>query len=211
VPLDDIREELASRVIEVAGRAREAAQRGDGMAAVRALDRALWLEAWERALRRVAKRLATRLDTEIDLAGRRARMSRRRRRARLLTGVERRAIGARLASGAGAFVAALDALDEAAERARRSKGIDAAVRAEWVDALLSAARRLEAAWLVLEDEAEHEAARWLPEIADAAAWRPSLWPVLALGAPLAAVLLWLGLVVGGYLPAPAPLARWLGF
>jgi hypothetical protein len=211
VPLDDIREELASRVIEVAGRAREAAQRGDGMTAVRALDRALWLEAWERALRRVAERLATRLDTEIDLAGRRARMSRRRRRARLLTGVERRAIGARLASGAGAFVAALDALDEAAERARRSKGIDAAVRAEWADALLSAARRLEAAWLALEDEAEHEAARWLPEIADAAAWRPSLWPVLALGAPLAAVLLWLGLVVGGYLPAPAPLARWLGF
>jgi hypothetical protein len=38
-----------------------------------------------------------------------------------------------------------------------------------------------------------------------------LWPVLAVWTPLAAGLVWVGLVWGGYLPAPAWLAALLGF
>jgi hypothetical protein len=73
------------------------------------------------------------------------------------------------------------------------------------------ARRLEAAWLALEAEVEEERARWNPEIEAIAKWRPSLWPVIALWLPLGVVLVWLGLILGGYLPAPAWLARQLGF
>src|SRR2546427_3090727 len=82
---------------------------------------------------------------------------------------------------------------------------------DWQEALRAAARRLEAAWLALEDEVAAERQRWAPEIADVAAWRPALWPVFVLWVPLAALLLWLGLVLGGYLGAPAWLAARLGF
>jgi hypothetical protein len=44
-----------------------------------------------------------------------------------------------------------------------------------------------------------------------ARWRPALWPVALLWAPIATALIWLGLVLGGYLPAPAWLASRLGF
>ena len=43
------------------------------------------------------------------------------------------------------------------------------------------------------------------------AWRPSLVPVFLLWLPFATALVWLGLVIGGYLPAPAWLAVLLGF
>jgi hypothetical protein len=48
-------------------------------------------------------------------------------------------------------------------------------------------------------------------MADVARWRPPLWPVFAWWIPCAAALVWLGLVVGGYLPAPTWLAQRLGF
>jgi len=44
-----------------------------------------------------------------------------------------------------------------------------------------------------------------------ARWRPSLVPVVLWWLPVAALLVWLGLVLGGYLPAPAWLAARLGF
>jgi hypothetical protein len=58
---------------------------------------------------------------------------------------------------------------------------------------------------------EEEHKRWQPEIDTLAAWRPKLWPVLVAWLPLGVLLLWLGLVMGGYLPAPAWLAALLGF
>src|SRR5260221_713534 len=75
----------------------------------------------------------------------------------------------------------------------------------------AAARRLEAAWLALEGEVEEERRRWTPEIETLTRWRPALWPVALLWAPIAAALIWLGLVLGGYLPAPEWLAQRLGF
>ena len=211
IPVDDIREELATRVIELAGEARGAAAREQRDAVLEALGRRAWLAAWEHAVRRTAERAARALDDGIVRAARRVRMPRREWRRRILSAAERRAIVARLGSGAERFVAALDALAAAAAHAREASVLDKAAHAEWQDALRATARVIEAAWLALEDELALEARRWAPEIDAVASWRPPLWPLLLLWAPIAAALIWLGLVLGGYIAAPLWLAVRLGF
>jgi hypothetical protein len=211
IPLDDAREELATRVIELAGEGRKAAAREDREAVLAATGSAVWLAAWEQSVRRVADRVSQALDQAIELAGRRVRMNARRWRKRLLAPAERRAIAARLAAGGEGFVAALRDLDRASAAVRQASVVEREAHAAWQDALQVAARRLEAAWLALEAAVEAERDRWAPELADVAAWRPSLWPVLLLWFPFAALVLWLGLVLGGYLPAPAWLAQLLRF
>jgi hypothetical protein len=83
--------------------------------------------------------------------------------------------------------------------------------AAWQEGLRTVARRLEAAWLALESEVEEERRRWDGELETIAQWRPALWPIFVFWVPLAALLVWLGLVLGGYIPAPAWLASRLGF
>ena len=211
VPLDDIREELATRVMELAGEARGAAAREDRDRVLDAVSRRAWLSAWEGAVRRAGERVTAALDGEIERAARQVRMPRGQRRRSLLTGPEKRAIAARLAAGGETLVAALDALDGVTGRVREASVLDKAAHADWQEALRTAARRLEAAWLALETQVADEQRRWADEIDAVARWRPSLWPLLALWAPLAVALVWLGLVLGGYLPAPAWLASRLGF
>src|SRR5207244_3787852 len=118
---------------------------------------------------------------------------------------------ARAAAGGEPLVAALDALDAVATRGREASVLDKAAHAEWQEALRTAARRLEAAWLALETQVADEHRRWADEIDAVARWRPSLWPLVTLWTPLGVALVWLGLVLGGYLPAPAWLAARLGF
>jgi len=211
VPLDDLREELATRVMELGGQARAAAAGEAREQVLEAVSRRAWLAAWEAAVRQAAARVTAALDGEIERAARRVRMPARRRRRRLLTGSEKRAIAARLAAGGEAFVAALDALDGAGLLVRDAGVLDKTLHAEWQDALRAAARRLEAAWLALETGVAEERRRWAVETDAIARWRPSLWPVIVGLTPLAAGLIWLGLVLGGYLPAPAWLAGRLGF
>ena len=215
VPLDDIREELATRVLELGGEGRAAAAReAEGDERARILEttgRRAWAAAWDNAVRRAANRVADALDAELTLTAREVRLPRRRLRRHLLTNAERRAIAARLGTGGGTFVVALDALEAAAARAADASVLEKDAHAAWQEALRTVARRLEAAWLALETEVEQEHGRWEPEIVTLAAWRPSLWPVIVLWAPLAVLLLWLGLVLGGYIPAPAWLAARLGF
>jgi hypothetical protein len=208
VPLDDIREELATRVLELGGEGRAAAARE---AILERTGRAAWSSAWDRAVRRASGRVADALDAELTRTAREVRLPRRRLRRHLLTNAERRAIAARLGTGGGTFVVALDALETAATRAADASVLEKDAHAAWQEALRTVARRLEAAWLALETEAEEEHGRWEPEIVALAAWRPSLWPVIVLWAPLAVLLVWLGLVLGGYVPAPAWLAARLGF
>ncbi len=211
VPLDDLREELATRVMELGGQARAAAAGEAREQVLEAVSRRAWLAAWEAAVRQAAARVTAALDGEIERAARRVRMPPRQRRRRLLTGSEKRAIAARLAAGGEAFVAALDALDRAGLLVRDAGVLDKTLHAEWQDALRAAARRLEAAWLALETAVAEERRRWAVETDAIARWRPSLWPVIVVLTPLAAGLIWLGLVLGGYLPAPAWLAGRLGF
>ena len=211
VPLDDLREELATRVMELGGQARAAAAGEAREQVLEAVSRRAWLAAWEAAVRQAAARVTAALDGEIERAARRVRMPPRQRRRRLLTGSEKRAIAARLAAGGEAFVAALDALEGAGLLVRDAGVLDKTLHAEWQDALRAAARRLEAAWLALETAVAEERRRWAVETDAIARWRPSLWPVIVGLTPLAAGLIWLGLVLGGYLPAPAWLAGRLGF
>jgi hypothetical protein len=211
VPVDDIREELATRIIELAGEARSAMAGERRNQVVEALGRRAWLAAWEHAVGRATERVAAALDRAIAEAAQRVRMPERRASRRLLSAGERRAIHARLGSGAERFVDALDALDAAATAAREASVLDKEAHAAWQEALRTAARRLEAAWLALEEGLTAESVRWAPEIAAIARWRPSLWPVWALWIPVAAVLIWLGLAGGGYIPTPAWLATRLGF
>lgn len=211
LPLDDIREELTTRVLELAGEGRAAAAREEREQVLQATGRRAWAAAWELGVRRAAERVAQALDRELALAARRVRMPRRLWRRRRLTEGEKRAIVARLATGGGRFVAALDELELASERAREASVLDKEAHAEWQEVLRTAARRLEAAWLALEDAVEEERVRWAPEVDATSRWRPALWPVFALWVPLAAALIWLGLILGGYVPAPAWLAERLDF
>ena len=208
VPLDDIREELATRVLELGGEGRAATVR---RSILETTGRSAWTAAWDNAVRRAAIRVADALDAEITGAARRVRLPRRRLRRHLVANAEKRAIAARLGAGAGAFVAALDELETAAGRVADARVLDKDAYAAWQEALRTVARRLEAAWLALESEVEAEQGRWAPEIDAIAAWRPALWPVFVFWIPLAVLLVWLGLILGGYVPAPQWLAAPLGF
>lgn len=215
VPVDDIREELATRVLELGGEGRAAATREtEGQERVRTLEvtgRRAWAATWDNAVRHAGARVAAALDAEITRTAREVRLPRRRLRRHLLTNSEKRAIVARLGTGGGPFVAALDELEAAAARAAEASVLDKDSHTAWQEALRTVARRLEAAWLALEAEVDEERGRWAPEIDAVAAWRPSLWPVYVVWAPVAFLLIWLGLMLGGYVPAPAWLAARLGF
>jgi len=211
VPLDDIREELATQVLELGGDGRGAAEREDRALVLETTGRQAWAPAWDQAVRRAAARVADALNAEIARTTFQVRLPRRRLRRHLLASSEKRAIAARLGTGGAPFVAALDELETAAARVRDASVLDKAAHADWQEALRTTARRLEAAWLALEAEVEAERRRWTPELDALARWRPSLWPVALLWIPIGAALVWLGLVLGGYLPAPAWLATRLGF
>lgn len=212
IPLDDVADELATRVMELAGEARRlTAEDGPRERVLDALGRAAWLGAWEHAVRRSADRLADTLDDQIERIGKGVRMPRRKRRARKLTGAERRALTARLSAGGAGLVTALDELTRASAEVRAREPLDDETHHVWQDAVQTAGRRLEAAWLALEDAVRAERARWDPELTALARWRPPLWPVIVLWAAGAGALIWLGLILGGYLDAPVWLARLLKF
>lgn len=212
IPLDDIADDLATRVIELAGEARRlSAEAGPRERIVDSIGRTAWLAAWEQAVRRAADRVADALDDEIERTGKGVRMPRRKRRLRKLTSAERRALTARLAAGGAELVKVLDDLARAGARVRAQEALDDETHHAWQDVVQTAARRLEAAWLALEEAVRLERKRWDPELAALGAWRPSLWPVLLAWAAGAGVLMWLGLILGGYLDAPVWLARFLHF
>src|SRR6266508_4871630 len=194
VPLDDIREELATRVLELGGEGRAAAAReADGDTRARVLEvtgRRAWAAAWDHAVRRAGARVADALDAEITRTARQVRLPRLQLRRHHLSNAEKRAIVARLGTGGGPFVAALDELEAAAARAADASVLDKDSHTAWQEALRTVARRLEAAWLALEAEVDEERGRWAPEIDAIAAWRPSLWPVYVVWAPVASLLIW---------------------
>ena len=202
VRLDDVRLEIASRVLELGGAAREFASADDRPAAVSSLNRQAWLVEWERAVAEAAGRIARAVDARLDAAAREARLWARRRRGLGLSDADRRAIAGRLGAGGFAFLQALEVLEQLvpAASAGGARG-DAAAR-EWQEALLGVARRLESAWLELEAATAREEALWAPEIDRVRAWRRPTWPLWLVSAVLLAAATYLGLVFGGYLPVP---------
>src|SRR2546425_6244526 len=197
VPIDDIREALATRVLELGGEARAAAEREDRERVLETVSRRAWLAAWEQAVRRVADRVTHALDGRIERAARRVRMPRRRWRRRLLSTSEKRAIAARLTTGGEPFVAALDALDAVVARVRDATVLDKGAHGEWQEALRSAARRRESAWLALEAGAAEGGEGWRPGLGAAQRRRPLPWPRPGLVAPAGAAVGGPGVAEGG--------------
>jgi ABC-type Fe3+ transport system permease subunit len=98
-------------------------------------------------------------------------------------------------------VVALDALEHTVPGVGRSE----AGLAAWHDALGHVARRLEVAWERLSAAAGDEEAAWDAEIERVRQWRRPRWPLWAITAMVFGVALYLGLVLGGFVPAPGVL------
>jgi hypothetical protein len=175
------------------------------------LNRVTWLALWEKAVTASAERVAATVNARFEAAAAESRYPRRRLRAALLAADDTRAIAARLGGGGGPFVAALDELEHAAHGASAHRGRERAAAAVWRSGLTAAARRLEAAWLALEQAAAAEQRRWQAEIELVRAWHLPRWPLWLLTAIVLAGATYLGLVLGGYVKVPPPLAGFAEF
>jgi hypothetical protein len=207
VPLDDIRLRLVSELFDLAGAAREFAGEGDIPGAVQSLNRQGWLAAWERAVDAAAKRVAERISARIESAAAEVRLPKKKLQRLLLTEEERRGIEVRLGSGGSFLVEALDELEATVREASR-KPVPAS---RWRDALGGVARRLESAWVALEEAAAREEASWQQDIAEIRRWRRAQWPLWIVTLVVLGASLYLGAVLGGLTPAPEllrPLAEW---
>ena len=205
--LDEYRHRLVTRIIEHAGEARRLSANEERAPAVAALGRDVWLAAWDELVGAVAQSLTASVNARLETEARAVRMPRRLRRRVLLDEAERRALAARLGSSGAVLIPALDVVERQGAAALAATPMERDAVTAWQEALKTAGRRLEAAWLALEDAVEAEQARWT-EVADRVAkWRKPLWPVLVVGLLALLVAGWFGLVYGGYLPAPQWLIR----
>jgi hypothetical protein len=196
--LDDIRLRLVTGVFDLAGAARSFALARDPDGATGSLSRVALLGLFEKAVTAAAERIAVTVNAQLQSAAAESRYPAGRLRRLLVTPEDTRAIAARLGSGGAGFVDALDVMEQAA-RARTAPR-------EWQVALLAAGRRLESAWLALEAGAEAEQRHWHAEVMRVRAWRRPAWPLWTVTLLLLAAAAYLGLLVGGYLPVPGPLA-----
>jgi len=208
--LDEIRQQLATRIFQAAGEARRLAAREERRAALNAIGRLAWLEAWNEAVSHVAVHLAERVASRLDAEARAVRMPRRIRRRLLPDERERRAIAARLGSAGATLVPVLDAIELRAADALEATDLEEGAVEAWQDALRTAARRMESAWLDLEEAIVNETRQWERVAEDVARWRRPWWPVVVFSAVGIVVAIWLGLVLGGQLQPPEWFARLWG-
>jgi hypothetical protein len=204
---DDIRLGLVTGVFELAGAGRAFSAAGDRDGAISSLSRVAWLGLWEKAVAACAERVTATVNAGLEDAAGESRYPQRRLGAIRLAPADTRAIAARLSGGGGPFVTALDELEQAGHGASGHRGrAPAAAAAAWRSAVTAAARRLEAAWLALEEAAVAEQRHWQREIERVRAWQLPQWPLWLLSIIVLAVAGYLGLVLGGYIPVPPPLA-----
>lgn len=203
--LEDIRLDLVTRIFDVAGAARSFMAAGDRQSAVSSLGRVAWLELWERAVAAVAARLAEAVNGRLSVAAAESRLPEKRLAGMRLQADEVRAMEARLGSTGATFVSALDALEQIVPAAASSGARSRMAQEEWQTALATAARRLEAAWLLLIEAVRREQERWQREIERVRSWRRPRWPLWIATAVVLLLSGYLGLVLGGYLRVPEPL------
>lgn len=204
--LSAVRNQLVSRLFDHAGEARRLASNDERAPAIAALSRANWLAAWEEAVAAVADMLWTvgtaRLVAEANAVSMPPKL-----RERLFPGAgERRALVSRLGSAGAGMVRALDDLERYGAAALDATSLERPDMDAWLDTLRTAARRLEASWILLEDGVEGELRRFDAVFDRVSRWRKPWWPVLVTGTAALGLAVWLGLVLGGYLPAPGFLA-----
>ena len=198
--LDPVRLELLTALFERAGAARALLARGDESGARAALGAAAWLGVWEQAAEGATRSVLAELERRLRDAAQVSRYPAKRLAAELPDQEERRLLAARL-SATGV------PLEEVAEQ------VDAAPHAfAEGEALRRLAGELDAAWARLVAAALREIDEGERRAAQVRAWRRP-WLPLGVTAGLAALAaLWLGLVLGGYLPVPRwlrPLAEWV--
>lgn len=191
--LAPVRLDLATALFERAGRARHALSRGDARGAAEFLGAGGWEAEWERAAAAAAAVIRQRIDAGLERAGVGSGFPARRLQRLVVTDEEGDGIALRLRAAGAPLRVAGHGLDQA----RTAGG--------WPGAIIATARALESAWLGLEESARAEEDAWRPEVERIASWRPARWPRWA-AAAIVALATYFGLVLGGYLPVPAPLA-----
>ena len=202
VRLDDIRLKLVTGLFELAGAGRSFGAAGDPEGAVSSLSRQEWLAQWEQAVAASAERVTATVNARLEGAAAESRYPRRKLTRVLLTPADTRAIAARLGGGGAPFVAALDELEQASNAVSGSRSRDRAAAAAWRSALTACARRLEAAWLELEEAAVREQLRWQADVGRVHAWHLPRWPLWLVTALVLGAAVYLGLVLGGYVRVP---------
>lgn len=203
IRLDDVRVALVTQLFEHLADARRWAREGERELALATVNREAWENLWSKAVQELAQRAGAAIGERLMAAAKEVRLPPRRSAALALDSTEIRALAARLSHGSPPLYQALQALDLAAHHARSDRAPANAVEG-WQDALTTSARRLEAAWLALEEALGQEWRTWEAEIEDLRRWRRPRWPLVLTGVAIFTAALYVGLVLGGYLPVPGP-------
>ena len=196
--LEAVRLELVNALFDKAGAARTRLAAGDPEGAGATLGPGAWLEAWESAVAAASGATADEIGRRLREAAVVSRFPARRLAALLPGEEDRRILTARLSAAGIDFERALDGL-----------GLSAG---PWNDALRRTAGELEDAWERLVIAVHRELAVWDARAAAVRSWRRPWTPLILAGLLLLAAAGWLGLVLGGYVPAPAwlrPFAEWV--
>ena len=201
--LETHRYRLVTKVIEMGGEARRLATHDERVAALASLGRGGWLGAWEETVGPIADSLVERLSAHLEAEAAAVRMPARLRRRMNIDEVERRAIGARLGSAGAELIPALDEIERHSAGLMDAMATDRPALDAWQRSQLTAARRLEEAWMLLEDGVASELDAWRAVGDEISRWRKSLWPVYVVGTVGASVAVWAGLVWGGVFNTPA--------
>ena len=202
IPLDTIRYELATQIIEHAGEARRLAAAEDRSSALAALGGAAWRDAWDEAVTSVADTFVEKVSVQLEAEAVAVKMGKRRRAKLRVDDATKRTLTARLGATGAALVPALDAIDRCTSSVLVASSTDPEPVEKWQDAQKLAARRLESAWLALEQAVEAEMPQWQARMDQVGRWRKPLWPVMTVALPALAIAVWLGLIFGGYVDAP---------
>jgi hypothetical protein len=196
--LEALRIRMVGSLFEQAGEARRLLEAGDPAAARVALGSAAWLDLWESTVQQAALALARSIEQRIRAAAAYARFPPKRIPHELPTTEDRRILAARLSAAGIGLESAAPALDGPPE--------------QWSQAVRVAAGELEQAWRRMLVTADQELAFWMARARTVQAWKRPRWPVLAGFAVALLLTLWVGLMLGGYLPVPAtlrPAAEWI--
>jgi hypothetical protein len=189
LPLDEIRFDLLGALYARAGLARREIAAGHPDAARHHLSREAWIAAWREASGHAAARLVETIDRQFANAAAESRMPGRTLAQRTPSDEDRAVIRNR-AAAAGIPLEEIPPPEQAFE---------------WAAGLLRAAMALDESWERLERVIEEELAACQGEVKRVRQWRRPMVP-LWIGTALAVALaLWLGLSLGGYVPAPGPL------